>query len=350
VLPRSLLPVLLAVLLIAGCGPTKSASSVGSRSGPLVHLPADAAAHPNAHNEWWYVVGHLHGGGRTFGYELTIFKFLNIKPPGSTVPVTLYRTDAAITDETGKAFYQHVSYYFPQSAHLSSSRMNARVGPDSIAGPSSHIRVSSALPNHVGGVNLTLVSHRTPMYVGGRGYLPFANQFTYYYSLTDLTAHGTVALHGRRYAVSGISWLDHQWGSWNWTTVKGWTWMALQLSNGVQLSVFDFRSTKQRVRAASVSTPNGATLTERPVTITSMGRWRSPHTGGVYPSGWVVRIPGLHAVFHIRPAVRDQELAVPGQSRGSYWEGSGYLTGTYRGTKVSGRTYTELTGYAGSGT
>ena len=30
----------------------------------FVHLPADQAAHPSSAFEWWYVVGHLTGGGR----------------------------------------------------------------------------------------------------------------------------------------------------------------------------------------------------------------------------------------------------------------------------------------------
>jgi predicted secreted hydrolase len=339
---------LCAALLLSGCGSAGSASPrKQSAQGPLVHLPTDAAAHASAHNEWWYVVGHLHSGSHTFGYELTIFKFLNVKAPGSSVPVTLYRTDTAITDETANKFYQHVAYYFPQSAHLSANAMNVRVGTAAISGPSSHIALASALPGSTGAVRLSMASKRAPMYVGGRGYLPFGNQFTYYYSLTDLTTRGTISVQGKRYTVSGVSWLDHQWGNWSWTSIKGWTWMALHLSNGVQLSIFDFRSTGRRVRAASVITPDGKTHTYRPVTIASTGTWRSPHTGGTYPSGWVVRVPGLHATFHIQPAVRDQELAVPRQNRGSYWEGSGRLTGTVRRKHVTGLTYTELTGYAG---
>src|SRR3981189_2059349 len=38
----------------------------------FVHLPADQAAHPNAAQEWWYVVGHLNAHGHRFGYEVTI--------------------------------------------------------------------------------------------------------------------------------------------------------------------------------------------------------------------------------------------------------------------------------------
>jgi hypothetical protein len=43
----------------------------------------------------------------------------------------------------------------------------------------------------------------------------------------------------------------------------------------------------------------------------------------------IVRIPSLRATLHVTPTVRDQELAVPSQARGSYWEGSGTIKGSY---------------------
>src|SRR5579875_467818 len=67
--PRSLsFPTgLILALCIALTAWPDAVSAVGGA--PLVHLPADQAAHANARNEWWYVVGHLRSGGRTFGYE-----------------------------------------------------------------------------------------------------------------------------------------------------------------------------------------------------------------------------------------------------------------------------------------
>src|SRR5947209_4445580 len=123
--------------------------------------------------------------------------------------------------------------------------------------------------------------------------------------------------------------------------------MPPQRNNGVQLSVFDFRSKTSRQRAASVITPDGKTHTIRKISIKATGSWTSPHTGGVYPSGWIVSIPSLHATFTVTPDLKDQELAVPGQNFGSYWEGSGTLMGTYAGKSVTGLSYPELTGYAG---
>lgn len=312
---------------------------------PLVHLPADAASHNGAPIEWWYVVGHLRSAAHTFGYEVTIFKFNHVRPPGFSTPLSLYRTDVAITDLAGRRFHQRVTYYFPTSASLSTSRLDERVGKARLSGSSPRtMSVAASLPG--GAIQLSLDSLRPTMYVGGRGYLSFGTGYTYYYSLTDLRTTGSLTVGKKAYRVTGVSWLDHQWGNWSWTSVRGWTWMALQLSNGVQLSVFDVRAAGQRVRAASILTPGGTTLTDRRMTIAASGAWRSPHTRGVYPARWTVRIPTQRAVLNVTPALPDQELYVPNEPRGSYWEGTGTVSGTWQGRRVSGLSYTELTGFA----
>jgi len=333
--------------LLAACGSAAASRlprAVTASLPPLLHLPGDQRSHPSASSEWWYIVGHVHSGSRTFGYETTIFKFLHIRPPGFSFPVTIYRTDIAITDERAQRFHQQVTYYFPQSASLSSRDLRVDVGSAALSGALSNMNLKARFKQ--GALSMNLSSRRPPMYVGGRGYIPFGNGYTYYYSLTDLATRGTLTLGGRSYSVTGVSWLDHQWGNWSWAAVRGWTWMALQLNNGIQLSIFDFRSTGQRVKAASVLLPNGHTATIYHATITSTGSWRSPHTHGVYPSGWIVRIPSVRATLQVKPTVRDQELAIPAQARGSYWEGSGTIKGTYAGRAVGGFSYTELTGYA----
>lgn len=335
----------LLALLLAGCGSAAARSGAVSITAPLVHLPADQANHPKDANEWWYVVGHVHAGTHTFGYEVTVFRLSHLRPPGFSAPIKLFRTDIAITDETSHRFLQHVSYYFPQSASVSSGSLTVRVGSAVLTGSSPrHMTLKASLPD--GKLSVRLSSRRPPMYVGGRGYLPFGNSFTYYYSLTDLATTGSITERGATYPVSGISWLDHQWGNWAWTSIRGWTWMALQLSNGVQLSVFDFRGSKARVRAASVLLAGGKLRTIRSATISASGSWTSPHTGATYPDRWVVRIPPLHATLHIVPTVHDQEVVSPGQKAASYWEGSGRVQGTFNGKAVTGLSYTELTGFA----
>jgi predicted secreted hydrolase len=269
-----------------------------------------------------------------------------VRLPGMSAPVTIYRTDVAITDEKALRFHQRVTYYFPQSASLSSQTLKIKIGSASLHGVSlQRMSLNASLP--AGRINLGLSSRRPPMYVGGRGYIPFSGGYTYYYSLTDLATHGSITLKGVVYRVTGISWLDHQWGNWSWTATSGWTWMALQLNNGRQLSIFDVRSKSVPYLAASVLTPSGTTQTVRGVTVRSLGKWRSPHTRATYPSGWIVTIPALRATLRVAPTVRDQEVVAPQELASSYWEGSGRVSGTFEGKSVTGLSYTELTGYAG---
>jgi predicted secreted hydrolase len=84
------------------------------------------------------------------------------------------------------------------------------------------------------------------------------------------------------------------------------------------------------------------------VTFRRLGTWRSPHTGALYPSGWIVSLPALRSHLKVEPSVKDQEMTVPAQPRASYWEGSGRVSGTFQGAPVTGVSYTELTGYAGT--
>lgn len=311
---------------------------------PLVRLPADQAAHPHVHNEWWYVVGHLKSGRRTFGYELTIFKFTNIRPPGFSTPLSLYRTDVALTDEQGKRFYHHLTPYFPNSATVSDRSLSIHIGPTVLRGTSLHdmhlqTRVASS------SFNLHLNSTRPPLYVGGRGYLPFGKGFTYYYSLTDIATTGTLRFKGSSYSVTGVSWMDHQWGNWAWNDISGWTWMCLQLDNGIQLSVFDFRGYGRHTQAANILNRQGKTIVTTNTTIRPSGTWTSPHTTGVYPASETVAVPTARAHLVVKPTISDQELVFPQDKRGSYWEGSSTVSGTYAGKRVTGVAYLELTGY-----
>jgi predicted secreted hydrolase len=198
-----------------------------------------------------------------------------------------------------------------------------------------------------GSVDLAVTSLRPPMLVDG-GFLNFAFGYTYYYSLTHMRAVGTLTIAGRRIPVHGLAWMDHQWGSSAGDAVRGWDWMALQLDDQTDLSLTNERTTAGVVRWAMALLPDGRQVFVPGALITPLGRWRSPTTGIVYPSGWRVRVPGLRLDVLVRPTVRDQEMAdslVVSGYRSSYWEGSGTVAGTRAGHRVTGKAYTELTGY-----
>jgi predicted secreted hydrolase len=71
-----------------------------------------------------------------------------------------------------------------------------------------------------------------------------------------------------------------------------------------------------------------------------LGKWKSPHTGCVYPSGWEISLDNKKYI--ITPQVKDQEL----RAKHGYWAGTEYWEGTNTVSgDVNGRAYVELNGF-----
>jgi predicted secreted hydrolase len=181
------------------------------------------------------------------------------------------------------------------------------------------------------------------------GYLDYgAPGGSYYYSRTRLLAEGQ--LNGE--PVSGIAWMDHQWGDFVVAAALTWDWFSLQLDDQTELMLYVLRDPTGAAVAlyGTQVLADGQTrdLDADHATVTATGSWTSPHTGGVYPAGWeIVLADGQR--LEVRPSLADQELWFPelaGQVDGvvtqPYWEGAVSVTGDRRGVG-----YVELTGYAG---
>ena len=80
-------------------------------------------------------------------------------------------------------------------------------------------------------------------------------------------------------------------------------------------------------------------------TIEALGRWKAPG-GKVYPAGWKISVPSMGLEGEVQPIVADQELRLRRIGNLRYWEGACTFRGTRNGKPLSGRGYTELTGYA----
>jgi predicted secreted hydrolase len=80
-------------------------------------------------------------------------------------------------------------------------------------------------------------------------------------------------------------------------------------------------------------------------TITPLDEWKTA-SGATYPSGWKISIPSLDLTGEVQPLLLDQELQLKRTAKIRYWEGACRFTGNRSGKAISGRGYTELTGYA----
>lgn len=341
-----------ALVIMPATVPTFASSAHAYTPKPL-SFPADTAMHPAQSTEWWYLVGQLADrAGHRYSFEITLFKFAGLRRyfPGSPVDLA-FRSDVALTDETARRFHHGITYVAADPPHTiaGTRRLRLRAGAIDMATTGVtplRYRVQAALPD--GRIALSVTSLRAPMLVDG-GFLSWGSGYTYYYSLTHMTATGALTIGGHIVAVAGTAWMDHQWGTMSASNVTGWDWMEMQLGDHTDLSLVDERpASVLDARWTMALLPDGRQQFVPQAIITPLGRWRSPHTGVTYPSGWRVRVPKLRLDVVVTPTIPDQEVwdgyAVGGY-RQSYWEGSCTITGTRAGRRITGKGYTELTGY-----
>lgn len=337
-------------------------------------FPRDHGPHPGFRNEWWYFTGNLDDSrGRRFGYELTIFRFAldAPAPPVATAsePRSDWRSDEvfighfAITDVEAERF--HVAERYARAAlglagatetptrvwveDWSISRRDA----DDAGGAEAATETwqIEARQDDIG-ISLSLTPLKAPVLNGADGLSQKsaeAGNASYYYSVPRLHTEGTLSVAGDVVAVSGLSWLDREWGSSGLAAYQqGWDWFALQLADGSDLMFYQLRrqdGTADRWSAGTWSPAHGEPtyLAQHEVSIEVRDFWDSP-LGGRYPMAWTLIVPVLDLDLRVDPALQAQELSTTVR----YWEGAVNVTGQRNGQPVRGRGYVELTGYAES--
>lgn len=331
----------------------------GSRT---LHFPVDFGAHEDFQTEWWYYTGNLETPEhRHFGFQLTIFR-IGLLPPSVALPIdskwyshSLYLAHFAISDIAGDRFYAFERYSRPGPELAGAQADPYRVWLEdwSIAeiAPGRY-RLQAAQGPVV--LDLALTDEMGVVLQGENGYSRGGENVTnaaYYYSQPRLLAEGFVQVDDNRYMVSGLAWKDHEFSSGELdTNQSGWDWFSLQFEDGAALMLFQMRERDGQISAASSGTFISRDGIPQPVQyddfeIAVLDQWRSPHTDGLYPARWEIRLQEPECSLEVQPWMPDQELAFPAVT---YWEGAVHFDGTCDSVPVSGNGYVELTGYAGN--
>lgn len=193
-------------------------------------------------------------------------------------------------------------------------------------------------------VDLKLISTKTPLLVGGKGFLNFQTKSTYYYSLTNLKTEGWIKNKDKWIEVSGKSWMDHQWADTAYSKDQ-WAWFSLQLDNQTEILCFEFIDQGKKNYLASVSYPDGRQEHFTELEIKSLNKsWISPKTKAIYPLEWNIKILGLEADLKIEALINEQEMLF---SAINYWEGPISVAGEFAGEKANGQGFMELVGFQG---
>jgi predicted secreted hydrolase len=322
-------------------------------------FPEDHGPHPEFRTEWWYWTGNLETeDGRAFGYQFTLFRsaLAPEAPPRDSAwgARQVYLGHFTVSDVGGGEF--HASERFSRSAlGLAGASMQpfkvwledweaASVGESTWP-----VRLRAETDKVA--LELLLEPGKPPVLQGDKGLSqkgPEKGNASYYYSLTRMPSRGTVRVGERSYTVKGESWMDREWStSALGPDQVGWDWFSLQLSDGSELMYYQLRrkdGTADRFSSGTWVPASGepVRVSREDVQLTVLGTWKSPRSGGEYPSRWRLRVEKLGLDLTVTPRLADQELPVSVL----YWEGAVGLEGSREGQPLKGRGYVELTGYA----
>lgn len=369
------------LLLAAGCSAPPSAATAGSsviavlsekadegfaravEPMPLT-FPRDHGAHPAYQIEWWYFTGNLADDrGVEYGYQLTFFRqaLTPAMPPRTSGMATnqVYMAHFALTDAAAD---RHVAF---ERFSRGDGSLAGAVGEPAAAiwledwavrqvEPGAY-RLVAAAETDAGeaiALDLTLRETRAPVLHGEAGLSRKGAEpgnANYYYSLVGLETAGAVTFGERAVAVTGLSWMDHEFGtSALGEDALGWDWFSVQLDDGSALMLAQLRLADGGVDESFVGTWLGPDGEQKPVragdfTLSVLDEWISPHTGIAYPSGWRMALPAQALTLTVTSLAPDQEMRVSVV----YWEGAVRVEGEQDGRPVAGRGYVELTGYGG---
>lgn len=332
-------------------------------------FPRDHGSHPEFRTEWWYYTGNLRTAAvREFGFELTFFR-QRFLPPGDPyaaqaplVADQVYLAHFAISDVQNRRHqcWERVGRGGFDQGSASTTTLAVRMQDwhallISNADSSETMRIAAQAPGGAA-LDLTLTPQKPRVIHGKNGVHQKADdpgQASHYISFTRLETSGTLHLAGETFAVTGQSWMDHEFGSdqMGGETV-GWDWFALQLDTGDDLMLYQLRRKDGSYNPHSAGThvpPDGAAipLPTNAYQIRNRSTWVSPVTGGRYPMGWMILLPAQQAELTIEPKFESQEMLTQRSAGTTYWEGAVRISGTWRGRPVRGAGYVELVGYSG---
>jgi predicted secreted hydrolase len=353
------------MVLLSACGvPGLTATSaqlpvVSEQTTPQalapIHFPQDEGMH-NDLTEWWYYTGHLQGtdaAGKAhlYGFELVVFQAQR-----STLPA-FYPAHFAISDITRNEFHydqRRVSRIAGGTTGTNTTStqpgIDVHVGDWSIQGLNGHDHLSAEMKDYV--LNLNLVGQKPAVLHNGNGIITYGlGGFSYYYSRTHMNVQGTIMDHNQPVQVTGLAWMDHQWGNFLTLGGGGWDWYSIQLNNDTEMMLYFIRDASGKILSTYIGyiDPSGKDSMIPPTSLHSsvLGTWTSPTTGITYPSGWQLDVndPQLHASLTLQPLLKNQELVVTQSTGNVYWEGAVAIQGQSNGQAVTGQGYVELTGY-----
>ena len=322
-----------------------------------LQFPRDLGAHPEFAIEWWYLTGWLKVDSAaqqpSFGFQLTFFRSrvaATQNMASAFAARQLIFAHAAVTDLKAQTMLhdQRVAREGFGIAQAAQADTDVKLRNWSLRRSATEYAATATADGF--DFQLRLRETQPLLLQGERGLSrkgPQAEQASYYYSLPQLQAKGTLHIGKQQHEVSGSAWLDHEWSnSLLPPQAVGWDWIGMNLFDGSALTAFRLRDKNGTALWA------GGSLRRSGVGVRNFGadevrleplqQWTSAQTQASYPVQWRVSTPD--ASYIVKALLENQELDSRASTGAVYWEG---LSEIFDGTgKLLGRGYLEMTGYA----
>lgn len=353
---KSRLAVGLGLLL---CAVLCAAQYKAAEPGYRYEFPKDHFNHREFQTEWWYYTGNLKtADGHKFGFELTFFRQGVDRGATSTsawAVSDLYFAHLALSDLDGGDFYhtERFNRAGPGLAGASLEQMRVWNGNWQVQWKANQQELQ-ALEDRFG-IRLVMEVAKPPVVHGENGVSQKADgdgHASHYISFTRLLTSGTIELGRKSFAVTGTSWMDHEFFTNSLgANEAGWDWLSLQLDDQSEVMLYRLRH-----KDGSVDPYSSGTYVDREGKATHLKAgdfqfqpqgetWRSRSSGATYPIAWNVAIPSLGLDLATRTSLKIQELTGKTKRSPSYWEGAIGITGKRNASPIRGVGYLEMTGY-----
>lgn len=316
--------------------------------GSLISFPIDEGRHPAEPIEWWYTAGQLTGDntGTSYSYMLTYFFFPAYGYDGFRILNVSNEVTGTFYSETAAVNY---SIMAEDSLNIHATTMGGnsefwynKRDIDDVMIPFEYILSAESEENIL---DLEYESVKAPLILGDNGYFPQGeNSYTYYYSLTKSVVSGMLSIDGVAEPVSGIAWIDRQYGTFNPLTEEDYEWFYIQLSNDMDINIYSLFTPERKL-------PDTATHRHISVYVDSLTQYTSydfeierlafnymPDSVMCYSSKWRLTATTNNIDLIITSNHNNSEIQLPFR----FFEGSTSVSGTVNGEEVSGIGFSEL--------
>ncbi|TFH33516.1 MAG: carotenoid 1,2-hydratase, partial [Bacteroidia bacterium] len=317
--------------------------------GSLIKFPVDEGRHPSEPIEWWYTAGHLTGAttGKHYSYMLTYFYTPQYIFDGFRI-LNICDDDIGLFIDDTKALNYNV---------LSTDRLNIEADIFQGGIETWHNKTGSGgspLPfeylisaqSGSGTLNLVYDALKPPLILADNGYLNLGSgDYSYYYSQTKNAFTGSITFNGVTENVSGTSWIDRQYGTFNPSSGQEYEWFSVQLSNGMDFNIYNIFTADDEIPATQTFKIFSAYIDESDqytisdFEIERLGYSYMPDSLRCYSQNWRITSPINNVDIIVSARHPNNEVALPFR----FYEGSTTVTGTVNGIDVTGIGFAELT-------